>query len=151
MYFCAIPLARQRGYGGARQGNSMLRLMAFLGCRPAAALIVAAAIAMQAFLAGLAAAEGARVATPGASDFAIICHGGGPSDQGNGTAPDPTGAKHPCCMSCAAAASILGGPPSVFLPRRGQSLTLLVPSTPASVIARRAVRAGLSQAPPSQI
>jgi hypothetical protein len=129
----------------------MLRIMTLLRCRPAAALIVAAAIAMQAFLAGLAAAEGARVASPGVSDFAVICHGGPPSDQGNGTAPDPAAAKHPCCMSCTAAAPIPGGPPSVFLPRHGRSLAPLVASTAANVIARRAVRAGLSQAPPSQI
>jgi hypothetical protein len=129
----------------------MLRFMALRHCRPAAALLVAAAIAMQAFLAGLAAAEGARAATPGAADFAIICHGGGAADPGNGTPPEPTGAKHPCCLSCTAAAPILGGPPSVPLPRRGRSLAAAAPDTGANVIARRAVRAGLSQAPPSQI
>jgi len=89
----------------------MLRFMALPRCRPAAALIVAAALALQAFVAGLAAAEGARAVTPGAADFAVICHGGGVADQGNGTAPEPR----------------------------------------TNVISRRAVRAGLSQAPPSQI
>jgi hypothetical protein len=129
----------------------MLRFMALPRCRPAATLIVVVALAMQAFFAGLAAVDGARARTPGAADFAVICHGGGASDQGNGTAPDPAGSKHPCCMPCTAAASILGGPPSIFLPRRDYRFAPLAPGTHTSVIARRAVRAGLSQAPPSQI
>jgi len=127
----------------------MLRVMALLRCRPAAVLLVAAAIVVQAFLAGLAAAGGARVAMLGASEFAVICHGATPADQGNRTAPDPSGAKHPCCMSCTAAASILGGPPNILLPLRRDGFAPRVPTTHARVAARRAVRAGLSQAPPT--
>ena len=55
----------------------MLRLMALLRCRPAASLIVAAALAVQALLAGLAGADGVRLVTPGSSELAVICHGGG--------------------------------------------------------------------------
>jgi hypothetical protein len=142
-----IPLPRQQAYDGTSGGESMLRVMTFLRCRPVAALIVAAAIGMQALLSPV----GVAAVTSGAAEFAVICHGGGPSDQGNGTAPDPARAKHPCCMSCTAAASILGGPPSVFLPWRGQGFAPLEPATLVNVIARRAVRAGLSQAPPGQI
>jgi hypothetical protein len=103
---------------------------------------------MQAFLAGLAAADGAFVPGSGPAEFGVICHGGGAADHGNGTAPDPTGAKHPCCMSCTAAAPVLGGPPSVPLPQGRRSFKAAAPDT-RIVIARRAVRAGLSQAPPS--
>jgi len=127
-----------------------MRLMAVLRCRPAAALIVAAAIAMQAFLAGVATSGG--VLAPGSTPagFTAICHGGGPADQGNGTAPDPSRAKHSCCMSCTAAAPVLAGPPSVLSPQPGRSFKASVADTSAIVLARRAVRSGLSQAPLSQ-
>jgi len=126
----------------------MLRLMALLRCRPAAAVIVAAALALEAFLAGLAAAEGLRGVALGPSEFAIICHGGGGADPGG--APEPAGAKHPCCLSCTAAPPIRGGPPNVPVVQRERSFAAAALDTSASLIARRAVRAGLSQAPPSQ-
>jgi hypothetical protein len=116
----------------------------------AAALIVAAAIAMQAFLAGLA-AEGALVQAPGVPGLAVICHGAGAADQGNGTVPEPTGAKHPCCMSCTAAAPALAALPSTDRPQPGRSFKPPIPEARTILIAWRAVRAGLSQAPPSPI
>ena len=119
-------------------------------CSRAATLILAAAIAMQAFLAGLG-AEGALVQTPGVSGFAVICHGSGATDQGNGSAPDPTGAKHPCCVFCTAAAPALAGPPNALRPQPLRSVRAAIPAVRTILIAWRAVRAGLSQAPPSPI
>jgi hypothetical protein len=57
-------------------------------------------------------------------------HGPGTADRGNRTVPDPTRAKHPCCTSCTDATPAIA--------RR-------------ILIAWRAMRAGLSQAPPSPI
>jgi hypothetical protein len=119
-------------------------------CRHAATLILAAALAAQALLAGLV-AEGALVQTPGVSGFAVICHGSGASDQGNGTLPEPTGAKHPCCIFCTAAAPSLGGPPSTLRPQSARSVKAAIPEARTISITWRAVRAGLSQAAPSPI
>jgi hypothetical protein len=119
-------------------------------CRRAAALILAAAIAVQALLTGLA-AEGVLVQAPGVQDFAVICHGSGAADQDNGTVPDPARAKHPCCMSCTAAAPALPRPPNVMGPQPGRSFKPPIPEVRTIFIAWRAVRAGLSQAPPSPI
>jgi hypothetical protein len=120
-----------------------------LTCR-AAALVLAIAIAVQALLAGLA-ADGVFIPTLGAFDYAIICHGSSAADQDNGTAPEPAKGKHSCCMSCAAAAPALAGPPSVPRPLPGHSFKSAIPETRTILIAWRAVRAGLSQAPPSPI
>jgi hypothetical protein len=119
-------------------------------CPRAAALIAAAVIAMQAFLAGLA-AEGVLVQAPAVSGGAVICHGAGAADQGNGTVPEPTGAKHPCCMSCTAAAPALAGPANTLRALSGRSFKHPIPEARTILIARRAVRAGPSQAPPSPI
>jgi hypothetical protein len=118
-------------------------------CR-AAALVLAAVIAMQAFLAELA-AQGVLIPTLGATDFAIICHGAGTADQGNGTVPEPAGSKHPCCMSCTAAAPALAGPPNVPRPLHWRSFQAAIPEPSTILIAWRAVRAGFSQAPPNPI
>jgi hypothetical protein len=124
--------------------------------RRPAVMVAAGLIAMQAFLAGLGLAPAALVLTPGLDDFAVICHGNGGtlSDAGTrdgGTAPEPAQNGHPCCVSCTAAAppAILPAPVIVLRADRGrilQSPRLRAASIP---IARRAVRAGSSQAPPS--
>jgi hypothetical protein len=116
-------------------------------CRRAAALVLAVAVGMQAFLAGLA-AEGASVHASGASDFAVICHGSGAADEGNGTAPEPATAKHPCCVFCTAAAPALAAPPNSLRLQPARSFEAAIPNPKAILIAWRAVRAGLSQAPP---
>jgi hypothetical protein len=122
-----------------------------LRCRRAAVMIAAALIAMQAFFAGLATAEAALVLTPDLTDVAVICHSIGGADPG-GAVPDPIKARHLCCLSCTAGAPPVTLPgPSIalrsehgrtFKPPRYFAATLLV--------APRAVRAGLSQAPPSR-
>jgi hypothetical protein len=123
-------------------------------CRRPAVMIAAGLIAVQAVLAGLAMAQAALVLTPNladVADFAVICHGNGGTGSDHGTAPDPAKTQHPCCVSCVA------GTPPATLPaqlivlrlercRAATSRTLCAASL---LVAARAVRAGLSQAPPS--
>jgi hypothetical protein len=116
-----------------------------------AATFAAGLIALQAFLAGLALAQATLLFTPGLADFAVICHGNGGAVSDDGTAPDPGRNSHPCCESCTAAAppATLPVPAIVRLLDLGgvfKSPTLWVAALPR---AARAVRAGLSQAPPS--
>jgi hypothetical protein len=129
----------------------MPRFLAPLRSRRAAAVFAAGVIAIQAFFAGLTIAQGVLVSAGGPSDFAVICHGSGGADQGNGTGPDPTGAKHPCCMSCTSSVPGLAAPASASLSLPGIGFKSPVPRTHAVRIAQRAVRAGLSQGPPSQL
>jgi hypothetical protein len=120
--------------------------------RRPAVMIAAGLIAVQAFLAGLATAQAGVLLTPNLADlagFAVICHGNG-SAGSDGSAPDPVATWHPCCLSCAA-----GAPPAtlpeqlIVLRSDGFRASLSRAAYPASIlIAPRAVRAGLSQAPP---
>jgi hypothetical protein len=113
--------------------------------------MAAALVAVQAFLGGLALAQTAIAVSPDFAGFAIICHGGSAGGD-DGTAPDPIKAGHLCCPSCTA-----GGPPAV-LARAPIVLCAAYdrPCKPVAVssgpisIAARAIRAGLSQAPPSR-
>jgi hypothetical protein len=130
--------------------------------RRPAVTVAAGLFAVQAFLAGLATAQAGLVLTPNLADvagFAVICHGNGGADSGNGVDPaktdpaktDPAKDRHPCCVSCAA------GPPPATSPeqlsvlradpfRVFKSHALHATSIP---IVSRAVRAGPSQAPPN--
>jgi len=124
------------------------RLRQHQHCRPIA-VIAAGLIVLQAFLAGLA---GARAAATTAADplgIAVICHGAGGSDSGDGTAPDPIKSVHLCCIGCM-------GAPAATLPEQAVLLrsdlcgeSRSAPVCAADVtIAERAIRAGQSQAPP---
>jgi hypothetical protein len=125
----------------------LLTLISRLRSRQVAALVVAVAVAMQVFVAGLA-AEIMPAQTPGVSDFAVICHGAGAAGQDDGTLPEPSGAKHPCCVFCTAAAPALAEPPNALRPWSGRVFKAPMPEERTILIAWRAVRAGLSQAPP---
>src|SRR5438270_8417278 len=130
-----------------------LGFIARLRCRRAAVVIAAALIAVQAFFAGLAMAEAALVLTPDLSDVAVICHGHGGADPGNGAAPDPSKARHLCCASCTAGAPpvTLAGPSVVPRSDHGRAFKAPAQHGATVLVAPRAVRAGLSQAPPSRI
>jgi hypothetical protein len=119
--------------------------------RRAVVLAAAGLLAVQAFLAGMSMAQAALMLSPNLADaagFNIICHGNG--GAGSGTAPEPAGNQHPCCVACMA-----GAPPAtlpeqtvVLRPDRCRESASPLPC-PASIrIAPRAVRAGSSQAPP---
>jgi hypothetical protein len=115
-------------------------------------LVAAGVIAMQAFLAGLALAQAALILTPGLTDIAVICHGNGGAASDDKTAPAPRTSPHPCCESCIAAAPPATLPEQALVPPADRALELKSsPSwwTLALSVAARAVRAGLSQAPPS--
>jgi hypothetical protein len=134
-----------------RRGNSMLpRLVARLRAhRRPMALIAAGLIVLQAFVAGFASARAAAI-TADPLGIAVICHGAGGSDPGDGTAPDPIKLAHQCCIDC------MGGSPAATLPEQAVLLrsdncgeSNAAPVRAADVtIAERAIRAGQSQAPP---
>jgi hypothetical protein len=121
-------------------------------CGRAAVVIATVLMVAQAFLAGLAGAQAALVENPGASDIAVICHGGGGSPEG-GTAPDTPEKQHPCCVLCTAGVgpAVLPTPALALLAgcRRAGGLPAL--HAVSIQIAPRAVRAGSSQAPPDSV
>jgi hypothetical protein len=108
-------------------------------------------MALQAFLAGLAAAQAAIVLTASPVDVAVICHGHGGGNTDHGSNPDPRDAAHLCCVACAcggAPATLAQAPP---VPRAVafRSLGAAAARAVAGPILRRAVRDGPSQAPPT--
>jgi len=124
------------------------------GRRPLIAVVVVLLV-LQALVSGLASARAAAMSAS-AFDVAVICHGAG-NGAGNGAEPpadDPSGSGAPrdlCCAFCAAAAPpLLAVTPSLVghVGRAGTDrLTQL--ARDFVLIADRAVRAGLSQAPPT--
>jgi hypothetical protein len=118
-------------------------------CRHAIVALATWLIVLQAFLAGVAAAQAA--ATPASAAGDAICHGSSANADGpGGTAPENGKVAHLCCVACTSAA------PALAAPEAPKPLRRLAPaSRPASfasfivVIEPGAIRAGLSQAPPS--
>jgi hypothetical protein len=123
-------------------------------CRRPLIAVVVMLVVLQALVSGLASARAAAMsASP--FDVGVICHGAG-NGAGNGAEPpadDPSGsgaARDLCCVFCAAAApALLTVVPSVagHIGRAGTGLAPL--ARHFVLIAPRAVRAGLSQAPPA--
>jgi hypothetical protein len=120
--------------------------------RGPAVWLAAALVALQAFVAGLAMAEAAVMLAPAGAGagFAVICHGGGAASPDTGV-PGPAAAWHPCCVACAAGAGAAVLPPPWGVPIAGRPGVVASPRRPSEtvLIAPRAVRAGLAQAPPS--
>jgi hypothetical protein len=125
--------------------------------RRPAVWIAAGLLAVQAFLAGLTAAQAlVLTANPGAVDFAVICHGnGGPISDG-GAAQDPNGTapathQHPCCDACMTGAAPATLPEQADVRRTDRCRAVEAPAlcTLSVRITPRAVRAGASQAPPT--
>src|SRR5215472_17433630 len=132
------------------RGGSMLRFFGRLRrCRPAIAML-AALVALQSLGAGLALVESSIALTPALGDFAVICHGGGGGDAGSGTAPEPIKVGHFCCPACTGSGppAVLAGAPVAVRTAFHQLLNLPPAYSNGIAIAARAVRAGLSQAPP---
>jgi hypothetical protein len=104
-------------------------------------LLAAWLLVLQAFLAGVTAAQAvAIVGDP-------VCHGDG-ADRGTG-GDGPRAAAHACCASCLVAAPVLAPPPAApgcIVPPA--SVRGVVWSTITYVIAPGAIRAGASRAPP---
>ena len=120
--------------------------------RRPAVLIAAWLVALQAFLTGVATAQTGAMLAADPIGAAVICHGGGGTDPAKPAAPDTGTAWHLCCTYCMSAAPALPTPvaPGIALPsaRNGAAPPELVRFT--AIAARGAVRAGSSQAPPSQ-
>jgi hypothetical protein len=120
--------------------------------RRPAVLIAAWLVVLQAFLTGVATAQAGAMLAADPFGVAVICHGGGGTDPAEPAAPDTGTAWHLCCTYCMSAAPAL--PPPVA-PGIAQALgqNVAAPSELARftvIAARGAVRAGSSQAPPSQ-
>jgi hypothetical protein len=111
-------------------------------------LLAAWLIALQAFLAGVAAAQAAVMP---ADPFGVICSGAGANvDLPDAGAPTSADLRHLCCSACLAQAPALiapSAPPQLAnYPRRADPLALAAP--PVIVLPTGAIRAGPSQAPP---
>jgi hypothetical protein len=119
-------------------------------CRRPLIAVVVTLVVLQALVSGLASARAAAMsANP--FDAGVICHG-----AGGGTEPpadDPSGsgaARDICCTFCTVAASALlaVAPPVLGTIERAGTDRIVRPARDHVLIADRAVRAGLSQAPP---
>jgi heme A synthase len=85
-------------------------------CRRPIVLIAAWLIVLQAFLAGVVAAQAAAMA---ASDpINAICHGAGGAGANDGTVPQSAKIEHLCCAHCISAAPAIAPPdaPRAFRP-----------------------------------
>jgi len=121
--------------------------------RPLIAVVVVL-IVLQALVSGLASARAAAIsASP--LDAGVICHGAATGTVSGAESPadDPSGPgalRDLCCAFCAAAAPALLSvtAPIVGHVERAGNDRLTLPARDHVSIAARAVRAGLSQAPP---
>lgn len=121
-------------------------------CRRPIVAVAVWLVVLQAFLAGLATAQAAAMRGSAPFDAGTICHGA----RGGGAPPEPklpdtSDSFKVCCTFCATAApaAALPNAPAVAVAQaRHASTRPLSPRFTVS-IARAAVRAGLSQAPPS--
>ena len=118
--------------------------------RPPIAIAVVLTV-LQTLVVGIATA---RAASLEPFEAGVICHGtGGQDDSGTNPASNPASDSHKalCCVFCIATAQAL--PPATPLTSAGlprvADIALAAPSQGVVLIARRAVRAGPSQAPPS--
>ena len=114
-------------------------------------VIAAWLIALQAFLAGVATAQSGVVLVPAPLDAGTICHGADASAPADPTPPDADKFRQLCCAFCATASSATA-------PREPAKLAPVVSWERAELpaltrfivsMARGAVRAGASQAPPA--
>jgi hypothetical protein len=114
--------------------------------------LIAVAIALvvvQTFVAGLASAQSASIS--GSEALGVICHGTGGAEPPAGSAPPFGKARDICCAFCAAAppAVLPVTPPAIGRVEHAGDDGLPATAHDIVLIAKRAVRAGPSQAPPS--
>jgi len=117
--------------------------------RPLIAVVVMLVV-LQALVSGLASARAAAMSAT-AFDAGVICHGAGGGAEPPADNPSGSGAATDlCCALCAAAAPVLlTVTPSVVGPvEHAGTDRLTLPARDHVLLAPRAVRAGLSQAPP---
>jgi hypothetical protein len=117
-------------------------------CRRPIVLIAAWLVVLQAFLAGVAAAQAGAMLASGPIDAAAICHGAGGAGPADSTAPETANGWHLCCAACTAAAPALAPPEAARIPQRRQASRPVAGSSFTVIISRGAIRAGPSQAPP---
>lgn len=107
-------------------------------------LIAAAILVLQTLVAGLGSAAAAPTAA-GVLDAGIICHGNGDPAQ-----PNPGPAAHDCCVFCTSTGPAALACKTQVLDRLGGSqATGALTGSQDSPLCPRAIRAGLSQAPPA--
>ena len=115
------------------------------------ALIAAWLVVLQAFLAGVATAQSATMPGTDPLNAASICHGAGGSAPVDSPARQADKAWHLCCAYCTSAASPMVAPPVLGLAELQPGRDLRPPGFLRFTVsvARGAVRAGPSQAPPT--
>ena len=113
--------------------------------RPLVAL-AAAILIVQTLVAGLASGDtAARIATFGAD--AAICH-----SSGDDSSAPAKAAAHECCVFCTNAGPVALGASAPVIARLAPAQRVEAADTPSDIRpARRAIRAGPSQAPPTTV
>jgi hypothetical protein len=117
-------------------------------CRRPIVLIAAWLLVLQAFLAGVATAHAAAMVASNPLS-AAICHGAGDAGPADNTAPQSAKIPHLCCAHCTSAAPAIAPPDVPSAWHRRPASRPLTCSGFTVLIARGAVRAGSSQAPPT--
>ena len=116
-------------------------------CRRAVVLIATCLVVLQAFLAGVAAAQAAAI-TASPDPIGAICHGSGGGGGADGTAPKDAELRHLCCACCASALSAIVPPAAPCRAQVRHDPRPVLFSRFIFVISPGAIRAGASQAPP---
>jgi hypothetical protein len=122
------------------------------GLRPIA-LIAVGLLVLQTFLAGLATAQAATSPVQDGFGAGAICHGAGGAEPAapEGAPPDGSPAWNLCCAVCVAASGAVLPVGALALERFEFVRNARAAIVPGPVpVARRAVRAGSSQAPPGR-
>jgi hypothetical protein len=120
-------------------------------CRRPLIAVVVMLVVLQALVSGLASGR-ASMMSANSFDAGVICHGAGGGPELPADHPSGSGAVRDfCCTLCAAAAPMLltVTPPVVGHVERAGTDRFTAPARDHVLTAQRAVRAGLSQAPPS--
>jgi hypothetical protein len=117
-------------------------------CRHAIIPVAIGLVVLQTLVASLAIAQAAAPANAIAAG--VICHGNGGSTPAPDSTPDQDRAWNVCCTFCTSAAPVaLPAKPLALRLARGRECAAPVARHDPALIAPRAVRAGLSQAPPT--
>jgi hypothetical protein len=107
-------------------------------------------VVLQAFLAGLATAQAAAGQANAQRHEAVICYGaGGSPELPDGTSPDASAHWNVCCTLCAFSTPATRAATATDAVEAAEASTAPLSSSFTIMIARRAVRAGQSQGPPS--
>jgi hypothetical protein len=117
-------------------------------CRRPIVLIAAWLVVLQAFLAGVAAAQAGAMLASGPIHASAICHGAGGAGPADPAAPETAKVWHLCCACCTSDTAAIAPPAVPSMSQCRHASQPVVWSGFTFVICHGAIRAGSSQAPP---